>query len=197
MLPGLGNIGSAPLCYRVRASLDLPHCVTGFGHHWACSSVLPGSGNRTCPAVLPGSGNIGPAPLCYRVRVSLDLPCCVTRFGQLDLPCCVTGFRQYWACPSVLPGSGSIGPGLLWSLSSEFRQWPVLGPLVFLGLHDIFKVLESELKIKSNSFSNCVYYVQRNPGEMKLQITLALEDLFSHVPFPWRVLYFPVFTIAG
>ena len=73
----------------------------------------------------------------------------------------------------------------------------MLGPLVFLGLHDIFKVLESELKIKSNSFSNCVYYVQRNPGEMKLQITLALEDLFSHVPFPWRVLYFPVFTIAG
>ena len=134
--------------------------------------MLPGSGNWTCPAVLLGSGNIGPAPLCYQVRAA-------------------------WACPSVLPGSGSIGPGQLWSLSSEFRQWPVLGPLVFLGFHDVFKVLESELKIKSNSFSKCVYYVQRNPGEMKLQITLALEDLFSHVPFLPRVLYFPVFAIAG
>ena len=135
--------------------------------------------------MLLGSGNIDPAPLCYQVQATLGLPRCVSGFGC------------HWTCPSVLPGSGSIGPGQLWSLSSEFRQWPVLGPLVFLGFHDVFKVLESELKIKSNSFSKCVYYVQRNPGEMKLQITLALEDLFSHVPFLPRVLYFPVFAIAG
>lgn len=87
-----------------------------------------------------GSGCIGPAPLCYRV------------WAAMDPPLCVSGFGRHWARPSVLPGSGGIGPALLWSLSSKFRQWPVLAPLVFLGLHDVFKVLESELKIKSNSF---------------------------------------------
>lgn len=139
----------------------------------------------------------------------------ILRFGPK--PRCLLSFlaklpvRQLWARPAVmpgsggigpppavLPGSGGVGPALPWSLSSEFRQWPVLGyPLVFLGLHDVFKVFESELKIKSNSFFKCIYYVQRNPGELKLQITLALKDLFSPVPFLWCVLYFPVFTIAG
>lgn len=60
------------------------------------------------------------------------------------------------------------------------------------------QVLEPELKIKYNFFfSKFIYYIQRSPGELKLQITFVLKDCFSRVPFPWRVLYFLVFTIAG
>ena len=53
------------------------------------------------------------------------------------------------------------------------------------------------MKMKYNVFFKFVYYTQRSPGELKLQITFVLKDFFSHVPFLWCVLYFLVFAIAG
>ena len=99
-------------------------------------------------------------------EAALGPPRCVTGQVRVALgpPCRVTRFRQHWARPALVPSSGSVGPAPPWSLSSEFRQWPVLGcPLVFLGLHDVFKVFESELKIKSNSFFQVYLLCAKEP----------------------------------